>query len=446
MDEILPGTARPAASSKAAAAIGGASLLLAAFSLLVAASADAADATQIPQPRPERWDPAEWPTLTNDWFGHGPAMRDAGLSLRVEWSQQPQGMVHGDGSHAWEYGGKLEALARLDFSKIGLWDGFSMTALATYNYGHNVNNYGGTLIPVKGAAFFPGDTGSDRFDFQALYFSQDFGDLVTVNVGKMSLVEFARGAPLRGGGGVDTFWNPSLATPITGGLSPATIFGAMASIKTDPVSFAAFVYDARDATNRDVFDDAFEEGVAFMGAATYRTEIRGLAGYYGLKGIYSTKEGVDLRDIQEVLLPPEAQTINTKDGGWFVGASFQQYLYQNPDNPAKGWGVFGEFGFMDGNPTILDWMAYIGIGGSSLIPEREDDRFGIAYFRYGTSDDLKEGLGPLFNLDDEQGVEAFYNFAVTPWFRLTADIQFIDPGSGDFGDATFVGIGTNLTF
>jgi porin len=30
-------------------------------------------------------------------------------------------------------------------------------------------------------------------------------------------------------------------------------------------------------------------------------------------------------------------------------------------------------------------------------------------------------------LGDEQGVEAFYNMAVTPWFLLTADLQGVDP-------------------
>ena len=28
---------------------------------------------------------------------------------------------------------------------------------------------------------------------------------------------------------------------------------------------------------------------------------------------------------------------------------------------------------------------------------------------------------------DEQGLEAFYNFAITPWMHLTPDIQYIRP-------------------
>ena len=56
------------------------------------------------------------------------------------------------------------------------------------------------------------------------------------------------------------------------------------------------------------------------------------------------------------------------------------------------------------------------------------DKWGIGYFRYGLSDDLKDGLDELdIEIQDEQGIEAFYNFFVTPWFQVTGDIQWIDP-------------------
>jgi porin len=31
-------------------------------------------------------------------------------------------------------------------------------------------------------------------------------------------------------------------------------------------------------------------------------------------------------------------------------------------------------------------------------------------------------------LDHEQGVELFYNIAITPWLHVTPDLQFIDAG------------------
>jgi porin len=75
------------------------------------------------------------------------------------------------------------------------------------------------------------------------------------------------------------------------------------------------------------------------------------------------------------------------------------------------------------------WGGLIGIGGFSPISGRSADRFGIGAFYYGYSENLKppQGLSPLLNIGDEYGLEVFYNYAVTKWFRLTADLQVIAP-------------------
>jgi porin len=385
-------------------------------------------------------------TLTDDWFGQGRAMRDVGLDLRTEWSQFYQGLAKGDGPNDWEYGGKLDVLVHLDLWKTGLWPGLSVTAQEVVNYGKDVNGLGGALIPPNAALFFPGagDMEADASDLMALYLTQSFGDRFSVSLGKFNLTEFARGTPLRGGGGVDTFWNVELATPITG-YSPPTIFGVMASLGTDPIDYSLFVFDPRDATNANP-DNLFEDGVNVMASATYKTTVAGRPGFYGVKGIYSTKEGVDFESLDQFVLPPEARNFATKDGGWYASASFQQYLVQDPRNPARGWGLFGEIAFSDGNPNTLLWSTYFGVGGSSPFGGRPNDRFGVAFFHYQVSNVLRGELAPIFDLDSEQGVEAFYNFAVTPWFRITADVQFIDPASGDFGDDIFAGVSTALRF
>jgi porin len=381
-------------------------------------------------------------TMTGDWFGQGKATRDAGFDLRVEWSQFDQGMVQGGGNKAWQYGGKLDALGRFDLSKFGFWNGLSLTAQGNVNYGESVNGFGGSLFAENAALFFPGIKGPDASDMMALYVQQNFGDKVSVLFGKLNLVEFARATPLRGGGGVDTFWNVNLATPITG-LSPPTIFGGQVRINTQPVSFSVSVFDAKDATHRTVWDHPFENGVNVMGTATLATNIAGLTGSYGIKGIYSTQTGPDL---SSVIPPPGLTGLLTKQGSYYVGFSFQQFLIQDASNPKRGWGVFGEITKADGNPNTLEWSGYFGLGGSSLFPSRSDDRFGVAYFRYGASSALKADLAPVLNLEDQSGVELFYNVAVTPWFRVTADLQFIRPALGDFPRSVYAGVGTYVKF
>jgi len=87
--------------------------------------------------------------------------------------------------------------------------------------------------------------------------------------------------------------------------------------------------------------------------------------------------------------------------------------------------VFGNVGISDGMPNPIHWSAIFGIGGSSPIPNRNLDTFGIAYYYLGFSDSF-ESLAPPF-LRDEHGLELFYNVAVTPWFHVTADLQVITP-------------------
>jgi porin len=288
-------------------------------------------------------------TLTRDWFGQGPALRDAGFDVRLEWSQFYQGLTRGEGDKTWEYGGKLDALATVDLAKLGFWNGLSVTGQYNFNHGHSVNGIGGSLFQVNTALAFPGIEGADRSDVMALYVTQRFGDLVSVSLGKINMIEVIRGRPLAGGIGPDTFWNVNMG-PVTG-VTPPTLNGAQILVRTQPVSYSLMIYDPLDATNRPLFSDLFQNGVTFNGGATLRTSIAGLTGYYGIKGIYSTRRGTDF---SEIIVPPGTDP-GDKQGSWLVGFSFQQYLVQDPANPARGWGVFGEFDKGDGNPNLMEW-------------------------------------------------------------------------------------------
>jgi porin len=130
-----------------------------------------------------------------------------------------------------------------------------------------------------------------------------------------------------------------------------------------------------------------------------------------------------------------------------VGYSVQQYLWEDPHTPGSGWGIFGQAGFSDGNPNPFRWMMLAGLGGIGIIPGRSLDRFGVAYFRYAFSNDLTNGLR-LFRLDlgDEHGGELFYNAAVTPWFRLSGDLQIIRPGNHSRDTAMFTGLRAQIKF
>ncbi len=355
------------------------------------------------------------------------ALKEAGVDFNVRVTQFGQGLTQGEGSRDWESGGKADVFATFDGEKLGLWPGLFVSIHGELVYGNDVNTQGdGTVLPINTALAFPTLGGHDT-DLSVVV-TQVLNPSLSFSVGKFNMLDAAAKTPLIGGGGVDSFLNLSLAAPASG-VTPPYLLGGILSYKTEPATFTLMVYDPRNAQNSDVITHPFEDGVTTSLSVAIPVSIGGRSGYQGFRAAYSTKDGLDLDSLPQFALPPESQNILTKEGYWYLAYSFQQYLFQNPTNPSEGWGVFGQVGVSDGNPNPVKWSGYLGIGGTGLFQGRPDDRFGIAYFRNGLSSDLKDGLKPLgSDLDDEQGMEAFYSYTVTPRFTLTVDAQVIDPG------------------
>ena len=87
----------------------------------------------------------------------------------------------------------------------------------------------------------------------------------------------------------------------------------------------------------------------------------------------------------------------------------------------------------------------MGVGGTGLIPGRSLDNWGVGYYYAAPSSDLKDSLASTLKIRDEQGWEIFYNFAVTPWLVLGADLQIINPSLAS-DTAVFPGLRTVITF
>ena len=369
-------------------------------------------------------------TLTGDWAGHRTSLKeDYGITLAPRLTQFYQGLSAGDGDHDFEYGGKADLLMNADLSKLGFWKGLSLTVHAEYNYGESNTGAGGTLIPPNTALLFPGMEGSDAFDLSSVYFTQHFSKSVTLLVGKMNMMDLAATKPFMGGAGIDSFWNLTFAAPPTG-LVPPYLFGALMSVRTEPANFGLWIYDPNSVINKTGFEDPFANGVTIRGSVDFPVTIAGLSGHQGLVALYSTESNADLSDIGINALPPfPPGAPNTKDRNYYFAYSFDQYLYQPSKESKEGVGIFGQFGISDGNPSRLYWSALMGIGGTGLIPGRSQDNWGIAYYYDAPSPDLKDSL-PLLTIRDEQGMEIFYNFAVTPWFTVGVDLQVINPSLG----------------
>jgi porin len=194
-----------------------------------------------------------------------------------------------------------------------------------------------------------------------------------------------------------------------------------------------WIYDPNSVINKTGFEEPFANGVTIRGSVDFPVTIGGLSGHQGFVALYSTEDGADLEDIGDTFLPPfPPNSPDIKDGAYYFAYTFDQYLYQASENSKEGFGLFGQFGISDGNPSKLYWSALVGIGGTGLIiPGRSRDNWGIGYYYDNPSPDLKKSLSPLLTIRDEQGVEIFYNFAVTPGITVGVDLQVINPSLGE---------------
>ena len=386
----------------------------------------------------------EQPSLFDTPGGLKESLRDIGVTLDVWVTEFGQGIISGDGQKGMEWGGKGDVLANFDAGKLGLWNGLSVFVHHEVNWGNDANNVGdGSIIPVNTAMAFPRLGGEDHET--SITVTQQLGERASISAGKFNMLDAASKTPIMGGGGWDTFMNTALAAPISG-VTPPYIAGVIASYRTDPAIFTLMVYDPRNAEDFEVVRTLYSEGVTTSLSVTVPTKIGGLQGYYGLRGVYSTAEGLDLASIPQLILPPESQDIKDKENYLYGSISAQQYLWQSPDNPQVGWGVYGQFGLSDGNPNPIAWSALAGVGGTGGFYS-DLDRWGIAYFHYEMSSELKDGLVAIgVGLEDESGIEAYYNLALAPWLRVSADLQWINPATPGREDAVLGAIRTQIRF
>lgn len=383
--------------------------------------------------------------LTGDWGGARDRLEGQGFTFKSRLSQFVQGMNAGVGEHNYVYGGKFDLGVRADLAKLGFWEGLSLTAKLEYNFGQSANGRGGTMVPVNTALAFPGNDDADAFDLTSFYFAQSLGSSANLLIGKINMIDAAASKPFAGGAGIDSFWNTTFAAPPSG-LVPPYMLGAILTVATPAAKYNLWVYDPLDCVNRSCLDAPFSEGVTVRGSVDIPVTIGGLAGHQGFVALYSTYDGTDLDSLDRLLLPnPDPSALNIKGERYYAAYTFDQYLYRAPSNPDEGVGMFGQIGVSDGNPTRLYWSGQIGIGGVGLVPGRSNDNWGIAYYYDALSGALKDAVGAVTTLGDEQGVEVFYNLAVAPWFTVGADLQIIQPALAE-ETAVFSGIRAVVEF
>lgn len=378
--------------------------------------------------------------LTGDWNGLRTRLADRGIRADIDSTHYYQGPLSGSGSGEFDYGGRIDVLLDFDTAKLGLWEGGVLRTHAEYRYGDLSANLGGVLVATNTGRLLP--TGEDdAWVVTSIHLAQRIGERASLLIGKINALDLLAADPFFGGGGQTRFLNMAFAAPPSG-VTPASIIGAVLSIRASPLNWTFMVFDPDDWTDDYWPDGLFDSGINVSVSANYTGPLAGRTSSVTVSGTYTTKDGADLG---ELLLPPELQT-GDRDDSWFLGVQFAHFLRQNPQRPGDGWGFFVKLGGSDGNPNPFQSSLMGGIGGRGLFASRPNDGFGIGYFYVNFSDDLQSSLDPLLSFEDEQGVEAFYTWLVKDWLPITADLQYVNPGLGDTDDAFVAGLRVRVRF
>jgi porin len=384
-------------------------------------------------------------TLTGDWGNERNKLADKGMTFDLDVTQISQGVVSGGRNDAWAYSGLADLNLNLDTGKAGLWPGGFLNVEAEGNWGSSVNRKTGAISPVNSMALYP-TAGSDNFQLPSVSFAQYLSDHFGIFFGKVATVTSDSGDmnDFAHGKGDDNFMNLSFNFNPMLAIMPYSTLGAGIIIlpESDPsdcvITLGAF--DPNGEAGTSGFNTVGTDGTMFTGEARIKTNFFNLTGHQLVGGLYSDKLYTSLsQSLRFILVNRKLQSTS---GASVFYYNFDQYVYENGKGSGQGVGVFGRFGVSDGNPNPIKYFYSVGLGGKGVIDSRPNDTCGIGYYYITTSNQIPSVL----NLNDESGVEAYYDIAMTPWALLTPDIQYIDGSAPRTDPAVVLGLRLKLIF
>jgi porin len=388
---------------------------------------------------------SSWPGLTGDWHGVRPRMAESGLTFEGELTQFYMGVAHGGVREAFNYAGHGDYRLNADFEKLTGLTGLSLLIRAEHRFGEPLARDAGVIAPINLHAATP-TTETEELILTNVLFTQVVNENLMVMFGKMDTLDGDRN-PFASGRGKSQFMNTSLVEPVAGiPTVPFATLGAGAVFLVDGLPAAQLlVLNASNTITTSGFDELFAEGAAIIGGVNVPLPIAGKLGVHSFNAAWNSKTFTSLGQDPRVLggnIP-----IDAHEGSWVVWWSGAQYLYQDPHDPMKGWGLFGRLGTAEARTSPIQHFMNFGIGGQSPLRGRKDDLFGVGWYYNRTSDELGPVATALLGIGNySTGIELYYNYAVNDYIRVTPDLQVEEPALRQANTALILGVRCEVGF
>ena len=406
------------------------------------------DTTEAPTDTAESPPPAALPYgLTGNWFGARDSLFDKGIDLRTDLSQFYQGTTSGGLRQTFPYGLKFDYFGTIEAEKLLGWEGLFINLHGESRFGESINGDVGSLVPANFALEFPKPVGSASA-LTNVQVEQFLGPDFVVTFGKLNAADGVNIHPFLGGNGINRFMNEAFVlSPIYGRTIPYSTPGAGFSYLRDfdPI-FTFLVLDSNGQPGTSGLDHMFSNGATLFNHLRVPVTPFGLPGHQSLEGAYTSGRFSPFSEDDYIILGQPGIHGTRRSGSWVVTYGFDQFLVVDDETPTKGWGIFGNISLADQATNPVHWFLNLGAGGTSPLPGRTADSWGVGYYYLATSSVLRDALRTVAPIGNEQGFELYYNAAVTDWFTMTADIQAVDPAKSDARSTFLFGLRAKIDF
>jgi porin len=395
--------------------------------------------------------------LTGDWWGGRTWLTDHGIDIGLRLTQYGQWVSSGGRNTSGQYGGTMDYRVNVDTNKLfGSWKGFSVNMHARTRFGEDVNADAGNLVIQNTGMMMPSPGDYHNTDVTGLIASQYLpffgGRLANVTAGVLDVVDTVNGFFPNLGYGQEGFWNINstvTALPWFGAVRGLSLYGAVAvTVNKEfkaPESGVLVTGTTNVSTRWTSLSDSLDD-VWMAAFHRFYWKMDDKMGYFMVFGGYSTKEQAS-NDPHDIIAIPGTGIVNTEEKNpWDIALYLYQDFWQAEGNPDRK-ATFMMGGTMGpDDPQFAQYHIFAHVETYGLMASRPHDRMGVSGWYNWLSDNFVELVSPVADLRDLYGFELYYNFEVTPWAHLTADLQLVENEWEDDDFAVIPGVRLVMDF
>ena len=396
--------------------------------------------------------------LTGDWWGGRTYLSDHGIDIGLRLSEYGQKVTSGGRDTNGEWGGTMDYRLNVDTNKLlNTWKGLSVSMHTRTRWGQDVNADAGNLVIQNTGLMMPAPGDYHHTDVTGLIASQYLpffgGRLANVDIGVLDVVDTVNGFFPNLGYGQEGFWNINstvTALPWFGAVRGLSLYGVVAVTVNQEFKMpeSGFLVTGTEnvSTEWGSVSDSFDEGAWFAAFHRFIYKIDDKPGYFMVFGGYSTREQASNEKRDFIVIPGVGIESTEEKNPWDIALYLYQEFWQAQDDPdRKATFLMGGTVGPD-DPQFAQYHLFANVETYGLMKSRPHDRMGVSGWKNWLSDNYMDLVSPVADLQDLWGFELYYNYEVTPWSHLTADLQLVENEWEDDDFAVIPGVRLVIDF